>query len=838
MLAGLSTDEATRRFADHGPNAVPSQEARSWAQLVWAIVREPMVLLIIAAATIYVVFGDVVEALALAAAIGAILTIDLVQQRRTETALAALRELASPTARVLRDGAWRVLDARLLVPGDAVQIAEGDRVPADARLVDGTLVSVDESLLTGESVPVVRDPERGDLAHAGTLITSGHAIAEVVATGEHTELGKIGATLKTLDTSTALVQRQITRLVKRIAVVAIALSLGLVLIRGLGGSGWLAAALSGITLAISLIPEEFPVVLAVFFALGARRIARHGVLARRSSAIETLGAVTVLCVDKTGTLTENEMTIARLVTAADNMVPDADAATLPEEVHEVVEFGVLACPRHPTDPMDRAFSRLAESTLQRTEHLHPRWVPVREYPLRTGLLAVTHAWQGDSAHLVVATKGAPEAIFDLCHLPPDELAKWRRRVEPMARAGERVLGVARATYRGAAPPENPHDYEFEIVGLVGLADPVRADTAEMVQRCRGAGIRVMMLTGDHPETARAIAHAAGIQDNDVLSGTELEQLDDAALAARLRSAHVVARAVPAHKLRIVRALQAGGDVVGMTGDGVNDAPALAAADIGIAMGGRGSDVAREAAGLILVEDNLGAIVEAVRTGRAIYDNVRASVGYLLSVHIPIAGIALLPPLLGWGMLMTPLHVVVLELVIGPACSIVFEQEPAASDILDRPPRPRDAKLLGFRDLARSAAYGLLALTGTLLALSWQHAAGSAHVALSTIALYALVAGNLAILVASRPRVFARNAAVPVIMSVAAAIALLMLAVPPVTRVLGLTWIGGREMAIAVAAGALPVLAFRTVSAVRTRLTAQDLDAPATTAQSMRAPAPR
>ena len=813
MLDGLTTTEATRRLSAHGRNELPSRERRGMARLALSIVKEPMFLLLVAASAIYLVFGDLAEALALAASVVAIIAIELIQQVRTESALAALRELASPTARVLRDGTWRVLDARELVPGDVVQVAEGDRVPADARLVEGTPLTVDESLLTGESVPVIRDPASGARAHAGTLVTGGHAIAEVVETGVRTELGRIGASLNTIDATHAPIQRQLARLVPIIAIAAVSLSLVLVAIRVMSGAGWLAGALSGITVAMSLIPEEIPVVLVVFFALGARKISRHGVLARRAAAIETLGAVTVLCVDKTGTLTENRMTIARLVSEGGDFVPRPAAHELPEHVHELVEYGVLACPREPTDPMDRAFVRLADTTLGETEHVHPRWTPLREYPLRTGMLAVTHTWQGDTARLVVATKGAPEAIFDLCHLPPDQLAVWRRRVEDMARQGERVLGVARASYIGRVLPDNPHDYEFELLGVVGLEDPVRADTADMVQRCRGAGIRVVMLTGDHPETARAIAHDAGIPSDHVVTGTEVDALDDEALAARLRQAHVVARAVPAHKLRIVRALQARGEVVGMTGDGVNDAPALAAADIGIAMGARGSDVAREAAGLVLVEDNLGSIVEAVRVGRTIYDNLRSSIGYLMAVHLPIAGLALLPPLLGWGMLLTPLHVVFLELVIDPTCSIVFEREPPAPDVLDRPPRPRDARLLSARELARSVVYGLLALAGALTAVSWHR-----HDAVApTLALVSLVAGNLAILVASRQRVRAPNPAVPVIIGSAAVIILMLIALPPVAHLFGLSRIDGAELIAAIAATCLPVFAVRALRGARTAL---------------------
>ena len=810
MLTGLSTDEAGRRLAMNGANALPTSSRHSLAALLLRIVREPMFLLLIAATAIYIVFGDLTEAITLGGSVVVIMVIELVQEHRTENALEALRDLASPAARVLRDGRWAVIDARGLVPGDAIQIAEGDRVPADARLAEGALLSIDESLLTGESVPVVRDPSCADLVSAGTLVTVGHAIAEVTATGPRSEMGRIGATLGAIDAPSAPIQREVAHIVPRLAIAAIALSVLLVVIRGISEGHWLAAALSGITLAMSLLPEEMPVVLSVFFTLGARRIARHGVLARHAAAVETLGAVTVLCVDKTGTLTENRMSIGRLVTNDTDVVVGASTTELPEAVHQLVELGLLACPHEPTDPMDHAIAALAGQTLAQTEHVHPRWLQVREYPLRTGLLAVTHVWRDDDARIVVATKGAPEAILDLCHLTPEDAEPWRARATAMAHAGIRVLGVARATSSGGEPPGNPHDYAFEIVGLLGLADSVRADTAETVARCRAAGIRVIMVTGDHPETARAIASTAGLVADDVITGAELDTLDDVALASRLATTHVVARAVPAHKLRIVRALKAAGEVVGMTGDGVNDAPALAAADIGIAMGGRGSDVAREAAGLILVRDDLQSIVEAVRTGRAIYDNLRSSIEYLIAVHIPVAGLALLPPLFGWGALLAPIHIVFLELVIDPTCSIVFETEPPATDIMERPPRPRGMHLLDRRRVMGGMIRGLLALCGGLAALAAGQHAGYSLAAMSSVAFVALLAGNLAILVATREQPMRVNRTAMLMIVVAFTLGSLALGVPGLAHLFRFAPPSLGVITLVALASALPVLAMRLV----------------------------
>jgi Ca2+-transporting ATPase len=772
--SGLSEAEASARMIADGPNELPSEKRRGVLRIAFEVVREPMFLLLIAAATIYFVFGDVQEALTLLGAVVVVLAITIVQEGRTEKSIAALRDLSSPRAQVIRDGVVRTVPGRELVCGDVVKIAEGDRVPADLLLRRGTALAVDESLLSGESVPATKHAEAkattlgavGESSAAlwsGTLVVGGRGVAEVMATGARSELGRIGASLVSVEKERTPLQREVDLVVKRMAVFGLAASAVVVIATGLTGTDWLHAILAGITLAMSLLPEELPVVLTVFLALGAWRIAKSRVLTRRVTSVETLGAVHVLCTDKTGTLTENRMTIQELRTAALEHVVDDDE--LPEEVHALVEMGILASPRDPFDPMEKAFHALGQKRLGGTEHLHPSWEAVREYPLTAELLAVTYAWRptegadgstgsagsaadgSTDAGLVVATKGAPEAIFELCHLDDEVARVWRERVDSMAARGLRVLGVARSRGTLMEEPSHPHELDLDLVGLVGLADPLRGDVAEAIATCRSAGIRVLMITGDHALTARAIATEAGLADGEVMTGPEIEAMDDEALAKRLATATVIARAVPAHKLRIVRALRASGAIVGMTGDGVNDAPALKAADIGIAMGKRGTDVAREAAALVLVEDDFGSIVDAVRIGRRIYDNLRKAVGYILAVHIPIAGVALVPALLGWGPLLFPAHVVFLELIIDPTCSVVFEMEPAEEGVMKRPPRGRDEHLFEWRRILFSAAHGITVLLGAL-AMLWWHADASLELR-RTLAFVVLVAGNLTIVVASR-----------------------------------------------------------------------------------------
>ena len=492
-----------------------------------------------------------------------------------------------------------------------------------------------------------------------------------------------------------------------------AVSILAVLLYGTLRGGWLDAVLAGIALGMSMLPEEFPVVLTVFMAMGAWRISRARVLTRRAAAIETLGSATVLCTDKTGTLTENRMSIAELrLKSAEIFRPrDASGAKMPEDFHDLVEFGLLASARDPFDPMEKAFHDLGRAQLAGTEHLHgPEWTLVHAYGLRPGLLAMSHVWQAADGRqeFVIAAKGAPEAIADLCHLSAADLAALTQSVDAMAAEGLRVLGVARASFAGEPWPDSQHDFAFEFLGLVGLADPLRPSVPDAVSECRSAGIKVVMITGDYPATARAIARQAGLDAEDLVTGEELEQLSEAELALRVRTATVFARIMPEQKLRIVNALKASGEIVAMTGDGVNDAPSLKAAHIGIAMGGRGTDVAREASSIVLLDDDFGSIVTAVRLGRRIYDNLRKAMGFILAVHVPIAGLVLLPLLFGLPILIGPVHIAFLEMVIDPVCSLVFEAETEEDDVMRRPPRAPDEPLFSGAMIGWSLLQGAFA----------------------------------------------------------------------------------------------------------------------------------
>jgi Ca2+-transporting ATPase len=629
---------------------------------------------------------------------------------------------------VLRDGQTRRIPGSEVVPGDFLIVAEGDRVPADVLLRRGTNVSTDESLLTGESVPVRKKPSQqarqverpgGDdlpCLFSGTLVTAGQGLCEVMSTGMQTELGRIGKALQQIAPDTTSLQVETGRIVRTLALVGLAACLIVIVIYALTRGGtlqvWKDGLLAGIAMAMAILPEEFPVILTVFLASGAWRLSKDRVLTRRMPAIETLGAATVLCVDKTGTLTENRMTLSRVVAGEQVMRVADQAAPWPEVCRAVLETAVLASRADPFDPMERALHAAVAQGAVPASSTARSMVLLREYPLSQTLLAVTHVWEAaPSGALLLASKGAPEAIAQLCRLSPEERDSMLRAVATLAGEGLRVLGVARGEIAAQDLPAVHEELRLQLAGLVALEDPVRKDVPPAVAECRSAGIRVVMITGDYPATAQSIARQAGLEHPEaVMTGEELERLSAVDLAARIEDIHVFARVVPDQKLRIVTALKTRGEIVAMTGDGVNDAPALKAANIGIAMGGRGTDVAREAASLVLLDDNFASIVAAIRLGRRIYDNIRKAIGFTLAIHVPIAGLSMIPVFFpDWPLLLLPIHIVFLELIINPACSLVFEAEAAEPNVMQRPPRAPTARLFSRQMVDISVLQGLSAL---------------------------------------------------------------------------------------------------------------------------------
>jgi P-type Ca2+ transporter type 2C len=713
----LSSGEAKARLESKGYNELPSSKRRKLLEIAFEVFKEPMFVLLIACGIIYIFLGDLREASLLIGSIFVIMTITFYQERKTERALEALKDLSSPRAKVLRDGKVTVVPGREVVEGDIIIVSEGDRVPADAVLLDVTNLMANESLLTGEPVPVRKIKWDGMLEnmrpggddipfiYSGTLITQGQGVARVKFIGTETEMGKIGKSLEEQRPEKTLLQKEVKVFVKQFAILGAALCFLVILSYGIIVGGWLDGFLSGIALAMSLLPEEFPVILTVFLALGAWRMSKHRVLTRKVPVIETLGAATVLCVDKTGTLTENKMTVVSLFADGEEYVL-GNEKELPERFHKIMEFAVLASHKDPFDPMEKAIRHTGSKHLFNTEHWHQSWQLEQEYPLSQHLLAMSNVWiSPEKDEFVIAAKGAPEAILDLCHLSKPESLKQLEVVEKMAQKGLRLLGVAKTVFKKKTLPENVHDIDFEFIGFVGLTDPVREQVPEAIKECYRAGIRTIMITGDYPGTAKKIAGEIGLTTGEIITGPELEEMSDETLAQKIANVNIFARVVPEQKLRIVKALRALGEVVAMTGDGVNDAPALKAAHIGIAMGQRGTDVAREAADLVLLNDDFNSIVEAVRQGRRIYANIKKAMAYVFAIHIPIAGMTLLPILFRWPSVLLPVHIVFLELIIDPACSIVFEAQAAEDGIMDRPPRNLKKRMFSKETVLISVVQG-------------------------------------------------------------------------------------------------------------------------------------
>jgi P-type Ca2+ transporter type 2C len=763
VYQGLTEEEVQQKILKEGYNELPSSKPKNVLQIALGVVKEPMFLLLVACGTLYLLLGDLQEGLMLLGFVFVIMGIEFYQEKKTENALDALRDLASPRALVIRNGVELRIAGRDVVTDDIIILQEGDRVPADGNILTCNNLLADESLLTGESVPVRKREFREDdgnitaggddnpCVYSGSMIVQGNGIVRVTATATHTEIGKIGKALDSVKEEPTKLKKEMGVLVKRLAIIGILLCVLVIGVYFITRGDLLKGFLAGITLAMAMLPEEFPVVLTIFLALGAWRMSKKSVLTRKPAAIETLGSATVLCTDKTGTLTQNKMTVTKLYNRSD-FFTITNQNNFPEEFHEIIEFGILSSQTNPFDPMEKAIIHTGERFLNGTEHIHADWTMEKEYPLSKELLAMSRVFINSvSNSKVIAAKGAPEAIFDLCHLDEKSIATYSAAVAQMASEGLRVLGVARNNIIPGELPEIQHDIDFEFIGLIALSDPIRENVPLAVKECYTAGIRVIMITGDYPVTAMNIAKEIGLRNYDkCISGPELREMSEEELCEKIRDVNVFARVIPEQKLILVNALKRNKEIVAMTGDGVNDAPALKAANIGIAMGEKGTDVAREASSLVLLDDNFASIVGAVRMGRRIFDNLQKALGYIFAVHVPIAGLSLIPvffadfPLILW-----PVHIVFLELIIDPSCSIIFEAEKEEQNVMSRPPKDINEPFFGAGKIFLSCMQGVGTLIVTLLIYFFGLKMGYAENEVRTFTFIALIASNIAIILSNR-----------------------------------------------------------------------------------------
>ena len=701
LLEGLTPEEVLLSRQTYGSNRLYIRPKRGFIHMLWDVLRDPMFLLLIVGCSLYFALGDHTEAWIMAVSVLFVFALEVIQEYRSEGALKALRQMAQPKVRVVRSGSRLEILTEEVVVGDLLVFEEGERLAADGRVVEARDLSLDESVLTGESLPVEKGTEEGkDTVFQGATVSSGVGIALVTAVGSATIFGKLGKAIEQIDTEPTPFQSKINRFVRQMLIAGF---LAFLLVLGINFShegNWMSAVLFSLAFALALIPEEIPVAFSAFLAIGAFRMSRQGVLVKQPKTVESLGSATVICLDKTGTITENRMSVAE--------VRDFSGK------NRVLEYAIWASEPDPFDAMEKAiYEAYAESP---GAAVPKDYRLIHDYPLGGIPPMMTHVYQNDSGKQLVASKGAVERILQVCTLGESARETVLRHTMELASKGYRILGVASAVWENEIHPANQDDFAWEFEGLVALYDPPKPNIREVMERFYQIGLKVKMVTGDYAQTGLNIATECGIRHNGgVLTGEEVMQMGEEELSSRAGDMAIFARMFPDAKLRLVEALKSRGEVVAMTGDGVNDGPALKAAQIGIAMGRKGTEIAKGAASMVLLDDNLEHLITAVINGRKIYQNLKKAIRYVISIHIPIVLTVLLPLMLNWPYLhiLLPIHVVFLELIMDPTCVIAYENEPAEKRLLNRPPDSASGGLFTWRQLAWSLLQGLVLTAGIL-----------------------------------------------------------------------------------------------------------------------------
>ncbi|MBK6642159.1 MAG: cation-translocating P-type ATPase [Bacteroidetes bacterium] len=782
--AGLSSTQVETSRSLHGSNRL-SAKANQNLKIIRDVVTEPMILLLVATCTFYFILGNVSEGIIMLGAIILVSGISVFQQIRSEKAVNALHKLTSQRTLVKRDGVDQKLPSEELVVGDLIYLSEGQQVSADAIIVSATDLSVDESILTGESVPVVKN-NAGEPLFSGTSLVGGMAWATVTAVGNQTKMGGMGILMDSITKEKTPLQKQVDHFVKQMAVAGILAFVVVCVVNYLKSHIIIAALLNGLTMAMAILPEEIPVALSTFMALGAYRMLKKQVLVKHPQTIEALGAATVICVDKTGTITENKMQVSEIFVWKNRQLVKPES----EFANELIKVAMLASEAEPFDPMEKAIH--ASWNLRNNETAS--FQVIKEYPLGGIHPMMTHVYQETNGSRIIATKGAPEGILQKSNLKASEMETIQKSLKEMAARGHRVLAIGVGIYENDSLPENQDAFTFEFLGLLALNDPPKANIPEIISGFYEAGIAVKMITGDYPDTAAAIGRKIGLQNSDeVLTGNAIDKLTDEELTLRLKTVSVFARVIPENKLRIIQLLKASGEIVAMTGDGVNDGPALKAAHIGVSMGKRGSELARSASSLVLINDDLSGMLAAVASGRTIYKNLKNAIRYIITIHLPLISIVTLPLLLGWKFpeLFTPIHVIFLELLMGPTCSIVFENEPAHGNEMHEPPRKSTVCLFTWRELSYSLLQGGI-IGGIILSMVYvAMQQGYNENICRTLAFTALVISNMLLTLTGRSdsmpfleSLKRKNKLVPIILSITTLLLIILLTVPAAMNLFG------------------------------------------------------
>lgn len=822
-IEGLSEPEVLQSRATHGRNIYEPEKKSGISRAATSIVKEPMVILLAAASGIYFLTGNTGDGLFLAMAIVLVASISLYQDSRSQKALEKLKKLAQPSSRVIRSGKVIEVKSEELVPGDKLMVEEGNIIQADGTIVHSNDFSVDESLLTGESLPVFKDMNGTDkFIYKGTMVTSGLAIATVTAIGTATQLGKIGKSLESVQERKTPLESQIADFVRKMAIwggIAFLLVWGINYFKSFDAVDSL---LKALTLAMSILPEEIPVAFTTFMALGAWRLMKKGVLVKQIKTVESLGSATVICVDKTGTITQNRMGLASLFTLSSGIIPVE--GPLDRAATELITMGMWASEPIPFNPMEKGLHEAYQNLALPDQR--PDYTMVHEYPLGGKPPMMTHIFQNAAGERIIAAKGAPEAFLDICGLSPEERKRVTETIDVLGKKGYRLLGVGKSHLEGIHFPESQQEFPFDFLGIIAFYDPPKANIPGVLREFEKAGIRVKLVTGDNAATTRAIAKQVNLIGYDKsIDGKDLMALSDVQLREELGTKQVFTRMFPDAKLRVINALIAKGDVVAMIGDGVNDAPALKASHFGIAMGHKGTEIAKDAASLVLVDDDLSKLVDAIATGRKIYANLKKAIQYIISIHIPIILTVFIPLALGWvyPAPFLPLHVILLELIMGPTCSIVFENEPIEKSIMLEKPRPFSTTFFKFRELATSIVQGLVITAGSLAVYQFAVAEGYGESTTRTMVFMVLIFANIFLTLVNRSFYHSiwktlqyRNKLVPLVLGITLAMAAVLLLVPPVTAFFEFEALTARQLLMCIFAGSASVLWYEVVKFAKRR----------------------
>ncbi|MGX5683520.1 cation-translocating P-type ATPase [Chryseobacterium cucumeris] len=814
-LKGLTESEVTASRKKYGYNRLEAVKKESWTDLLLNILKEPMLILLICVSFIYVLTGDYGEALFMFAAIVGVTAISFYQDNRSKKALEELEKLNEPLSKVIRDSKIIDIPTFEIAVGDLCITEEGNLINADGRIVHSNDFSVNESSLTGESFSVFKDSRSEDnRVYSGTITVSGLAVFEVENIGKETKVGKIGQSILNIKTEISPLQLQIRNFVKGMAVIGIIIFLAVCVFSFVKTGDFVTSLLSGLTLAMSVLPEEIPVAFTTFMALGAWKLMREGIIIKRSSIVETLGSVSVICTDKTGTITENSMKLKHLYDYRSDKIYEEPEFGI-TALHELIDYAMWSSEPVPFDPMEITLHKVYEQT--RKPDQRKNYQLFHEYPLEGKPPMMTHLFENEQKNRIIAAKGAPEAIISVSSLSEEEKNKIRKLIKNFGEQGFRVLGVARSHFEGNDFPDKQQDFKFDFLGLTIFYDPPKKGIKEVFKHIYDAGIQVKVITGDNADTTKAIALQAGIVNNTPpVNGSEIAACSESDLIKLSEETTLFTRMFPEAKLEVVSALKEQGHVVAMLGDGVNDGPALKAAHIGVAMGNKGTEIAKSAAALVITNDDLDKLVIGVAAGRRIYANIKKAVQYIISIHIPIILTVSLPLFLGWVFphIFTPVHVIFLELVMGPTCSIVYENEPMEKNAMQRPPRPLTDTFLNWKELAISIIQGIIITAGILWLYQYSVSHGNGEAKTRALVFTTLIFSNILLSLVNRSFYYSmlecfknRNVLLAGISVLVVIFLLIILYAAPVSGFFSVTALNVEELGLALLTASVSVLWF-------------------------------